>query len=45
MDQTRELVGLPVVKVVVPGLRHFWPVLHLDVSTTCLCGWDSYRSP
>jgi oxazoline/thiazoline synthase len=24
MDQTRELVGLPVVKVVVPGLRHFW---------------------
>ncbi|MDC3044259.1 TOMM precursor leader peptide-binding protein [bacterium] len=24
LDQTRELVGLPVVKVVVPGLRHFW---------------------
>ncbi len=24
LDQTRELVGLPVMKVVVPGLRHFW---------------------
>lgn len=24
LDQMRELVGLPVVKVVVPGLRHFW---------------------
>lgn len=24
LNQTRELVGLPVVKVVVPGLRHFW---------------------
>ena len=24
LDQTRPLVGLPVVKVVVPGLRHFW---------------------
>ena len=24
LDQTSELVGLPVVKVVVPGLRHFW---------------------
>jgi ribosomal protein S12 methylthiotransferase accessory factor len=25
LDQTRADVGLPVVKVVVPGLRHFWP--------------------
>jgi ribosomal protein S12 methylthiotransferase accessory factor len=25
LDQTRPEVGLPVVKVVVPGLRHFWP--------------------
>jgi ribosomal protein S12 methylthiotransferase accessory factor len=25
LDQTRPDVGLPVVKVVVPGLRHFWP--------------------
>lgn len=25
LDQTREEIGLPVVKVVVPGLRHFWP--------------------
>lgn len=24
LDQTRKLVKLPVVKVVVPGLRHFW---------------------
>jgi len=25
LDQTRPSIGLPVVKVVVPGLRHFWP--------------------
>jgi oxazoline/thiazoline synthase len=25
VDQTRPDIGLPVVKVVVPGLRHFWP--------------------
>jgi ribosomal protein S12 methylthiotransferase accessory factor len=25
LDQTRPDIGLPVVKVVVPGLRHFWP--------------------
>lgn len=24
LNQTRPMVGLPVVKVVVPGLRHFW---------------------
>jgi ribosomal protein S12 methylthiotransferase accessory factor len=24
MDQTRPEVGLPVAKVIVPGLRHFW---------------------
>ena len=24
LDQTRSEIGLPVVKVVVPGLRHFW---------------------
>jgi len=24
LDQTRDDVGMPVVKVVVPGLRHFW---------------------
>ncbi len=24
LDQTREEIGLPVVKVIVPGLRHFW---------------------
>jgi ribosomal protein S12 methylthiotransferase accessory factor len=27
LDQTRPEVGLPVVKVIVPGLRHFWPRL------------------
>jgi ribosomal protein S12 methylthiotransferase accessory factor len=25
LDLTRAEVGLPVVKVVAPGLRHFWP--------------------
>jgi oxazoline/thiazoline synthase len=25
VDQTRPDTGLPVVKVIVPGLRHFWP--------------------
>jgi oxazoline/thiazoline synthase len=24
-DQTRPDIGMPVVKVIVPGLRHFWP--------------------
>jgi len=24
LDQTRADVGLPVAKVIVPGLRHFW---------------------
>jgi bacteriocin biosynthesis cyclodehydratase domain-containing protein len=27
LDQTRPDIGLPVVKVVVPGMRHFWPRL------------------
>jgi len=25
LDQTRPDIALPVVKVIVPGLRHFWP--------------------
>jgi ribosomal protein S12 methylthiotransferase accessory factor len=25
LDQTRADLGLPVVKVIVPGMRHFWP--------------------
>jgi ribosomal protein S12 methylthiotransferase accessory factor len=25
LDQTRPEIGLPVAKVIVPGLRHFWP--------------------
>ena len=24
LDQTRPEIGMPVVKVIVPGLRHFW---------------------
>jgi ribosomal protein S12 methylthiotransferase accessory factor len=24
LDQTRPEIGLPVAKVIVPGLRHFW---------------------
>jgi oxazoline/thiazoline synthase len=24
LDQTRPDIGLPVVKVIVPGMRHFW---------------------
>ncbi|WP_338122445.1 YcaO-like family protein, partial [Streptomyces albus] len=24
LDQTRPDLGIPVVKVIVPGLRHFW---------------------
>ncbi|HEY7330056.1 MAG TPA: TOMM precursor leader peptide-binding protein [Gemmataceae bacterium] len=27
LDQTRPEIGLPVAKVIVPGLRHFWPRL------------------
>jgi ribosomal protein S12 methylthiotransferase accessory factor len=27
LDQTRPEIGMPVVKVIVPGLRHFWPRL------------------
>ena len=25
LDQTRPELGLPVAKVIIPGLRHFWP--------------------
>lgn len=25
LDQTRPEIGMPVAKVIVPGLRHFWP--------------------
>jgi ribosomal protein S12 methylthiotransferase accessory factor len=25
LDQTRPDIGMPVVKVIAPGLRHFWP--------------------
>lgn len=39
IDQTRKFVNMPVVKVVVPGLRHFWsrfaPGRLYDVPTKC----------
>ena len=25
LDETRPDIGLPVVKVIIPGLRHYWP--------------------
>jgi oxazoline/thiazoline synthase len=41
LDQTRPEIGMPVVKVVVPGLRHFWarfaPGRLYDVPVAC--GW------
>jgi ribosomal protein S12 methylthiotransferase accessory factor len=35
LDQTRPDVGLPVVKVLVPGMRHFWPRFSPGASSTC----------
>ena len=41
LDQTRPAIGLPVVRVLVPGLRHFWrrfaPGRLYDVPVTM--GW------
>jgi bacteriocin biosynthesis cyclodehydratase domain-containing protein len=46
LDQTRPDIGLPVVKVVVPGLRHFWarfgPGRLYDVPVAL--GWQPVRS-
>jgi ribosomal protein S12 methylthiotransferase accessory factor YcaO len=43
LDQTRPDLGLPVVKVIVPGLRHFWaryaPGRLFDVPVRL--GWQS----
>ena len=39
LDQTRSEIELPVVKVIVPGLRHFWRRMRRVGSTTCRCGW------
>jgi bacteriocin biosynthesis cyclodehydratase domain-containing protein len=47
LDQTRSEIGLPVVKVVVPGLRHFWarfaPGRLYDVPVRL--GWLSRPTP
>ena len=47
LDQTRPDIGLPVVKVIVPGLRHFWaryaPGRLYDVPVQL--GWLSERLP
>jgi bacteriocin biosynthesis cyclodehydratase domain-containing protein len=47
LDQTRAEIGLPVVKVIVPGLRHFWaryaPGRLYDVPVRL--GWLSEATP
>lgn len=47
LDQTRPEIGLPVVKVIVPGLRHFWarfaPGRLYDVPVRL--GWLSQSTP
>ncbi len=47
LDQTRPEIGLPVVKVIVPGLRHFWaryaPGRLYDVPVRL--GWLSVPTP
>ena len=47
LDQTRAEIGLPVVKVIVPGLRHFWaryaPGRLYDVPVRL--GWVSSPTP
>jgi ribosomal protein S12 methylthiotransferase accessory factor len=46
LDQTRPDVGMPVVKVIVPGMRHYWarfaPGRLYDVPVTL--GWQSHRT-
>ena len=44
LDQTRPDIGLPVVKVVVPGMRHFWRRLGPADSTTCRSSWVGSRA-
>lgn len=47
LDQTRPDVGLPVMKMIVPGLRHFWarfaPGRLYDVPVKC--GWLNSPTP
>ncbi len=44
LDQTRSEIGLPVVKVIVPGLRHFWARFAPEGCTTSPSGWAGWRS-
>lgn len=41
VDKTRPDIGLPVVQVIVPGLRHFWPRLGPGrlYQVPCALGW------
>ena len=41
VDKTRPDIGLPVVQVIVPGLRHFWPRFGLGrlYSVPLALGW------
>ena len=43
LDQTRPDVGMPVVKTIVPGMRHFWRDSERDVSTTFRSPWGALR--
>ena len=42
LDQTRTDIGLPVVRVTAPGLRHFWPRFGSGrlYSVPLACGWQ-----
>ncbi|XXU17931.1 YcaO-like family protein [Sorangium sp. So ce861] len=41
VDKTRPDIGLPVVQVIVPGLRHFWPRFGPGrlYQAPCALGW------
>ena len=47
LDQTRAGVGLPVVRVIAPGLRHFWPRLGPGrlYTVPVQMGWRSAATP
>ena len=45
LDQTRPDIGMPVVKVFVPSLRHFWARFAPAGSTRSPPGWDGCLGP
>ncbi len=47
LDQTRPDVGMPVVRVIVPGLRHFWERLAPGrlFDTPVTMGWQTHPTP